>query len=112
MKTTFQILEDAIELCRLVRPIADEIEKHDKKLAGQLRSAAQAVPANVAEGMYRRGGHQRERFGVAYGSAQEVKTHLRVAVAFGYVTASATGRAHDLADKVAASLWRCLHRRR
>src|SRR5690606_34213486 len=82
MKTTFQLLEDAIELCRAMRPIAAEIEKHDRKLAGQLRGAAQSAAANVAEGMHRRGGHQRERFGVAYGSAQEVKTHLRVAEAF------------------------------
>jgi four helix bundle protein len=109
--TTFQVLEDAIELCRLVKTSADDIEKHDRKLAGQLRGAAQSAAANVAEGMHRRGGHQRERFGVAYGSAQEVKTHLRVAEAFGYVTERATAKSYDRADKLAASLWRCLHRR-
>ena len=110
MKNTFQVLDDAIELCRLVRPIAEQVEKHDRKLAGQLRDAAQSTPANIAEGKHRRGGHQRERFGTAYGSAQEVKTHLRVAEAFGYVAEAATAKAYDRADKVAASLWRCLHR--
>ena len=109
---TFQVLEDAIELCRLVRPVAEQVEKHDRKLAAQLRDSAQSTPANIAEGKHRRGGHQRERFGTAYGSAQEVKAHLRVAEALGYCTAACIAKPLDLADKVAASLWRCLHRTR
>ncbi|MGE0788507.1 MAG: four helix bundle protein [Sandaracinaceae bacterium] len=106
----FGVLEDAVRLVVLVRPLVAQIAKHDKSLAVQLHKAAGSVSANVAEGMHRRGGHQRERFETAYGSAQEVKTHLRVA--WGFELLHGGEPAFDLADKIAASIWRCQHRRR
>lgn len=106
----FRILNDALELNRLVRPVVVEVAKHDRKLADQLRRAAQSVVANVAEGRNRRGGHQRERFSTAYGEANETKVHLRMTSVWQYVTEERTAKPYDLADKIAASLWRCMHR--
>jgi hypothetical protein len=57
---------------------------------------------------YRHGGHQRERFDTAIGSAREVRAGLHVAIAAGYVTDAECGEALDCADKIAATLWSCL----
>ena len=109
---TFRLIQDAIELNRLVRPIVEAVEKHDRGLAKQLRGAVQSVAANLAEGRARRGGHQRQQFGVAFGSANETKAHLRVAAIWVELDEDAVERAIDLADKVAACTYRCLHPRR
>ena len=106
----FGVLEDAMRLQVLVRPVVAAIEKHDKKLADQLRRATMSVAANIAEGRNRRGGHQRERFGVAYGESHEVKSWLRMSEAWGYVPEGSTAEAADLADKVCACLWKCSRR--
>ncbi|MGE3634720.1 MAG: four helix bundle protein [Sandaracinaceae bacterium] len=109
-KTTgFRVLDDAIQLCAEVRVLVESIAKYDRKLAAQLNDAAKSVGANIAEGLHRRGGHQRERFETAYGSAQEVKAHLQIAWALRVLDGGE--RAHRLADGIAAQLWRCQHRR-
>ena len=59
---TFQILEDAIELNRLAKPLVLRLEKHDRKLASQLRTALQSVAANVAEGVHRLSGRAESRW--------------------------------------------------
>ncbi|MGE0791589.1 MAG: four helix bundle protein [Sandaracinaceae bacterium] len=107
--TGFRVLDDSIELCAEVRVLVASIAKHDRKLATQLNDATKSVVANIAEGLHRKGGHQRERFETAYGSAQEVKAHLQVAWAFRVLDGGE--RAHRLADGIAAQLWRCQHRR-
>ncbi|MGE0788956.1 MAG: four helix bundle protein [Sandaracinaceae bacterium] len=107
--TGFRVLDDSIELCAEVRVLVASIAKHDRKLATQLNDATKSVVANIAEGLHRKGGHQRERFETAYGSAQEVKAHLQVAWAFRVLDGGE--RAHRLADGIAAQLWRCQHPR-
>jgi four helix bundle protein len=109
-RTRFRVYEDALRLVRLMRPLWEQVAKHDRNLGKQMRDAATSVPGNVAEGMYRFGGHQRERFGTAMGSARECIAHLETSVAAGYLGEAACEEAMDCADKVAATLWRCIHR--
>jgi four helix bundle protein len=108
--TKFRILEDAFRLVRLMRPLWEQVAKHDRNLSRQLRDAATSVPGNIAEGMHRSGGHQRERFGTAMGSSRECIAHLMTAIAAGYLGEAACEEAMDCADKVAATLWRCSYR--
>ena len=106
----FRLLNDAMRLNSLVRPLVDEVARHDRKLADQLRRSAQSVAGNIAEGRNRRGGHQRERFETAYGSSSETNTWLEMTTTWGYVEPETAGVAWDLADKICASLYRCTHR--
>jgi four helix bundle protein len=66
--------------------IADEIESKDVDLARQLRRAAQSVALNTAEGMGNTGGHKRQRYQTALGSAREVKACIDVAKAMRYIS--------------------------
>ena len=105
--TGFRVLDEAIRLRALVRPVvAAAREAGDRELADQLRRASRSVVANTTEGRNRRGRHQASFFDTAYGSSQEAKVWLTEAVAEGLVEVDAAERAWDLADKVAAMLWK------
>src|SRR6187549_543082 len=105
--TTFRIYEDTRRLVRLMRPLWERVGKHNRELRKQMERAAISVPANTAEGMHRRGGHQRERFEVAMGSSRECISHLHTSIDAGYLTEAECDEAIDCADKIAATLWRC-----
>jgi four helix bundle protein len=64
---------------------------------------------NLAEGNRRTGKDRRHFFRIAAGSANEVRTALRVAEAWGYVEAKAITRALGLLDQTLAMLWKLTH---
>ena len=64
--------EEAIVWLRSMKPIWEQVAKHDRNLARQMRDSAASVVGNLAEGERRGGGHERERFGTAYGAAGEL----------------------------------------
>ena len=82
------------------------IRRHSGKLASQLHDAASSVAANVAEGNRRVGKDRAHLFRIAAGSADETRTHLRVAEAWGYVTMQDIEPCLRLADRELAMLWR------
>ena len=67
-----RIYKVAVEMCRDAGRIARLIEKHDRDLAQQLRNAATSVVLNIAEGSGSFGGHRKQRYHTALGSAHEV----------------------------------------
>jgi four helix bundle protein len=103
-----RIYEDTLRLVRLLRPLLVKIGRHSRSLRKQVEDAGNSVPLNTAEGSYRHGGHQRERFDTAIGSAREVRAGLHIAIAAGYLTDVECEEALDCADKIAATLWSCL----
>jgi four helix bundle protein len=105
-KLVHDIIIDGIEAAR---PLAEKIERRDRDLAKQLRTAASSAALNAAEGEWGRKGHRQERLSTAMNSAREAKRALRVAVAWRYVTAEETERAEDRFDHAAASLWRIIN---
>jgi four helix bundle protein len=107
--STFRVLHDAIKLVALMRPLWEKVGRKNRRLRVQMETAATSTPLNISEGMHRTGGHQRERFEAAMGSARECMTALGVSIAAGYLNTEECEAAMDLADKIAASLWRCLH---
>ena len=51
----FEVLELSIDVCKQLRPVLQQIQEHDTRLARQLRDAASSCPLNIAEGNRRRG---------------------------------------------------------
>ncbi len=75
----------ALEVVVELRPIVEQIRKHDSTLAKQLVDAASSTVQNLAEGAGHRGGNRRLKWEIAFGEANEVKGSLDLARAWGYV---------------------------
>src|SRR5687768_11831890 len=84
------------------RAVADDINGllRNRRLRlihrGQLRDAAQSIPANIREGMGRKPGpHRNQAYRDARGSAEETDEHLRANFADGRIPASDYWRIHN-----------------
>ena len=82
-----------------------------RSLADQVVRSASSVPANLAEGAGRTGKDRSYHWKVAYGSAKEVDSHLRLLLGAGAVDATLTEQVLALFDEVRAMTWRLLHPR-
>ena len=80
-----------------------------RSLADQIVRAASSVPANLAEGHGRFGKDRAYHWRVAYGSAKEVDTHLRLLADVGAIDRSQAAATLRLFDEVRAMTWRLLH---
>jgi four helix bundle protein len=108
---TFQVLDVSIQAIEILAPVVARIERRDRGLAEQLRSALSSVSLNVAEGNRSQGGHRIARFSTAAGSNAESRAALRVAVAWGYVEPQDIEAGEARLDRVAAMLHRLGARR-
>jgi len=70
-----------------LRPLIEQIGRHDRDLADLARRAGASIALNAAEGSGARGGNRGARYCSALGSAREVRACLHVARAYGYVEA-------------------------
>ena len=105
----FVALEVALEIIRGLRGLVAGIRRQDAKLAEQLVAAASSVAANVAEGSRRTGRDRGHLFRIAAGSADETRTHLRVAEAWGYLEASEIEAVLKLIDRELGIIWGLTH---
>jgi four helix bundle protein len=80
-----------------------------KSLADQVIRSATSVPANLAEGHGRSGRDRNHHWRIAYASAKEVDSHLRLLVGAGVINPSNSETALRLFDDVRAITWRLLH---
>jgi len=80
-----------------------------KSLADQVIRSESSVPANLSEGHGRSGRDRMHHWRIAYCSAKEVDTHLRLLVEPRAINQSQTGSALNLFDEVRAMIWRLLH---
>ncbi|MCP4895967.1 MAG: four helix bundle protein [bacterium] len=80
-----------------------------KSLADQAIRAASSVAANLSEGNGRFGRDRFNHWRIAYGSAKEVDTFLRLLSGAGVVDSSQAKKAADLFDEVRAMTWRLIH---
>jgi four helix bundle protein len=104
---TLRIYDFVIETLRLLAPSIDAIARRDADLARQMRRASASVALNTAEAAGNDGGHRRERFRTALGSAKETRACLEVADALGYMVID--DRLVDRLDRIAATLYRLGH---
>ncbi len=80
-----------------------------KSIADQVIRSASSVPANLAEGHGRTGRDRQHFWRIAYGSAKEVDSHLRLLVQAGVVDGHGATIALDTFDQVRAMTWRLLN---
>ena len=80
-----------------------------KSIADQVSRSASSVPANLAEGHGRSGRDRNHHYRIAYASAKEVDTHLRLLTGAGAVDSTKAATAIQLFDEVRALTWRLLH---
>jgi four helix bundle protein len=97
--------ENSLEVIESLRGVVAVIRKQDLKVAQQIVASASSVAANLAGGN-KRVGRDRVQFSrIAAGSAAETRAHLRVAMAWGWIEASAVDQAFKLLDRQLALLW-------
>jgi len=80
-----------------------------KSIADQAIRSANSVPANLAEGHGRIGRDRSNHWRIAYASAREVDTHLRLLAHAKAIDANGAETALFLFDEVRAMTWRLLH---
>jgi four helix bundle protein len=80
------VVEHALAVVALARPLVEAVQRKDRDLASQLRRATSSIALNLSEGFGAAAGNARLRFESALGSLNEAKTAIRVAVAWGYFT--------------------------
>ena len=80
-----------------------------RSLADQVIRSASSVPANLAEGHGRFGRDRHHHWRIAYGSAKEVDTHLRLLAGAHAIDLSQAESAIRLFDEVRAITWCLLH---
>jgi four helix bundle protein len=100
----FIAYEVSLDLIRELRTVVPVIQRHDRELAVQLRTAASSITLNLAEGQRSGGGNQKRHYEIAHGSANEVKGALAVAEAWGWLDEAP--RARQILDRLLALLWR------
>ena len=99
----------AVEAAGIALNLAVKVPAPLKSVADQLIRSASSVPANLAEGHSRNGRDRAHLWRIAYGSAKEVDSHLRLLVAAGAVNRARAEKALTLFDRVRAMTWRLLH---
>ena len=106
---TFDALEVAIEIITTLRPVLKRVKEQDRSLDDQIRRAAASIGDNVSEARLRVGKDRIHLWRIAAGSAAELHTSLRMAVAFGYVSSDQVQASLALLDREKAMLWRLTH---
>ena len=107
--TRFDALEKATTAAGIAISLVIRVPAPLKPIADQIIRSASSVPANLAEGAGRSGRDRLHHYRIAYGSAKEVDTHLRLLVGTGSINSSRTETAIQLFDDVRAMTWRLLH---
>ena len=102
----------ALEAAGLAVSLVRRVPGPLKCLVDQVVRSASSVPANLSEGHGRTGRDRVHHWRIAYASAREVDSHLRLLVEAGAVDRSQATDALDLFDRVRAMTWRLLHPRR
>ena len=99
----------ALEAAGLALALARRVPAPFRSLADQVIRSAASVAANLSEGHGRIGRDRFNHWRIAYGSAKEVDTFLRLLVNAGVVDRAQTNVALDIFDQVRAMTWRLLH---
>ena len=86
----FDAFSLSLDVIRSLRPLMGVLQRHDRGLEKQIRSAANSVSLNTAESRGRTGKDRLHFLRIALGSAEEVAASLYVAEAWGYVTPEQT----------------------
>jgi four helix bundle protein len=99
--TGFDVLDKAIEAAGIAIALVRRVPAPLKSLADQVVRSASSVPGNISEGAGRSGRDRLHHYRIAYASAKEVDSHLRLLCVSGAIPpgkASATLKLFDDVD--------------
>jgi len=99
----------ALEAAGIAIALAMRVPAPLKSLADQVIRSASSVPANLAEGHGRNGRDRTHHWRIAYASAKEVDSHLRLLCVTGAVHRGKATNALQLFDEVRAMTWRLVN---
>ena len=99
----------ALEAAGIALALACRVPAPLRSLGDQVIRAASSVPANLSEGHGRSGRDRLHHWRIAYASAKEVDSHLRLLVNARAINQSQAEQAIGLFDQVRAMTWRLLH---
>jgi len=99
----------ALEAAGIALALVVRVPAPLKSLADQVIRSASSVPANLAEGHGRSGRDRIHHWRIAYASAKEVDSHLRLLAQAGAVDVGRAGNAIRLFDEVRAMTWRLVN---
>jgi len=99
----------ALEAAGLAIALVTRVPAPLKSIADQVIRSASSVPANLSEGHGRAGRDRTHHYRIAYASAKEVDSHLRLLVQAGAVAVAQTDVALGLFDQVRAMTWRLIN---
>ena len=105
----FHAHSKAVEAAAIAISLALKAPTPLRNLADQIVRSASSVPANLAEGAGRTGRDRAHHWRIAYGSAKEVDTHLRLLAGAAVLDEQRIINALRLFDDVRAMTWRLLH---
>jgi len=105
----FQVEQLAVDLIEALRPVVARVRARDRALADQITRAASSVALNIGEANYSDPGNRRARLFTAAGSAGETRLALRVAVSWGYSSATELAAARALLERIVPILWKLTH---
>ena len=103
--------EKALEAAGIAIKLAMRVPAPLKSIADQVIRSASSVPANLAEGHGRTGRDRLHFWRIAYASAKEVDSHLRLLVHAGVINRVTAEKALESFDEVRAMTWRLLNPR-
>jgi four helix bundle protein len=99
----------ALEAAGMAIALVTRVPAPLKSIADQVIRSASSVPANLSEGHGRSGRDRMHHWRIAYASAKEVDTHLRLLAQAGAIDKARTNAALDLFDQVRAMTWRLIN---
>ena len=103
--------EKALEAAGIAIALVMRVPAPLKSIGDQVVRSASSVPANLAEGHGRTGRVRLNFWRIAYASAKEVDSHLRLLAHTGAISGSQTNKALEAFDQVRAMTWRLLNPR-
>jgi len=106
---TLLVHSKALTAAALAMRMVARVPSAYRSLADQVVRSASSVPANLAEGHGRVGRDRLQHWRIAYGSAKEVDSHLRLLVFAGVIDDERAAPVLRLFDEVRAMTWRLLH---
>ena len=92
----------AVEAAGIAISLVMRVPAPLRSLADQVNRSASSVPANLSEGHGRSGRDRLHHYRIAYGSAKEVDTHLRLLIGAGAIDPKPASRTLRLFDDVRA----------
>ena len=103
------VIEKAIEAAALAISLVRRVPSPLKSLSDQVVRSAASVPANLSEGHGRTGRDRSHHWRIAFASAKEVDTHIRLLARTSSIDRRRAAKVLDLFDQVRAMTWRLLH---